>query len=321
MASIGEDRRGLARAPGGTSPCGVARSRRTTRRSVEHGVLDDGGAGPACARSSQVARDGGYRRLQRQMAPPRRNVELKARDPDPDAHAGARPRARRRGSRRARQRDTYFAAPDGRLKLREQEPGGAELIAYQRPDAADGAREPLPARRGRRRRRAARGARRRARDGRRRRQAAPAAAVGGRADPPRRRRRASARFVELEGVAAADSDLSASARSSRACARSSRSPTTRSIRRATPTCCSAGRRAASDAGRARGDGATPTCPTRASRSAPRCAPTTAASTSAANVENAAYPQGQCAEASAIGAMVAAGRDARSPRSPSWSRSA
>ncbi len=27
----------------------------------------------------------------------------------------------------------------------------------------------------------------------------------------------------------------------------------------------------------------------------------------ANVENAAYPQGQCAEASAIGAMIAAGR--------------
>ena len=33
----------------------------------------------------------------------------------------------------------------------------------------------------------------------------------------------------------------------------------------------------------------------------------------ANVENAAYPQGQCAEASAIGALVAAGRT-RSPRS-------
>ena len=35
----------------------------------------------------------------------------------------------------------------------------------------------------------------------------------------------------------------------------------------------------------------------------------------ANVENAAYPQGQCAEASAIGALIAAGPHAASPRSP------
>jgi homotetrameric cytidine deaminase len=34
------------------------------------------------------------------------------------------------------QRDTYFAVPKGRLKLREQEPGGAVLIAYERPDDA-----------------------------------------------------------------------------------------------------------------------------------------------------------------------------------------
>jgi adenylate cyclase len=36
--------------------------------------------------------------------------------------------------------DTYFATPPGRgarLKLREQQPGGAQLIAYHRPDAAD----------------------------------------------------------------------------------------------------------------------------------------------------------------------------------------
>src|SRR3954453_7799016 len=70
------------------------------------------------------------------MAPPRRNVELKARDPDPERSL-ARCRALGAEDRgELRQRDTYFAAARARLKLREQEPGGAELIAYERPDAA-----------------------------------------------------------------------------------------------------------------------------------------------------------------------------------------
>jgi homotetrameric cytidine deaminase len=71
------------------------------------------------------------------MPPPRRNVELKARDPHPERSLD---RARALGAEdrgELRQRDTYFAAPRGRLKLREQEPGGAELIAYERPDAAE----------------------------------------------------------------------------------------------------------------------------------------------------------------------------------------
>src|SRR3954471_11496304 len=70
------------------------------------------------------------------MAPPRRNVELKARDPEPERSLE---RARALGAEdrgELRQCDTYFAVPRGRLKLREQEPGGAELIAYERPDAA-----------------------------------------------------------------------------------------------------------------------------------------------------------------------------------------
>src|SRR3954449_5969153 len=69
------------------------------------------------------------------MPPPRRNVELKARDPHPERSLD---RARALGADdrgELRQRDTYFAAPRGRLKLREQEPGGAELIAYERTDA------------------------------------------------------------------------------------------------------------------------------------------------------------------------------------------
>src|SRR5215218_2955268 len=67
---------------------------------------------------------------------PSRNVELKAHDPDPARTleralaAGAEDRGL------VRQRDTYFAVANGRLKLREQEPGGATLISYVRPDAA-----------------------------------------------------------------------------------------------------------------------------------------------------------------------------------------
>ena len=52
------------------------------------------------------------------MAPPRRNVELKARDPHPERSLE---RARALGAEdrgELRQRDTYFAAPNGRLKLR-----------------------------------------------------------------------------------------------------------------------------------------------------------------------------------------------------------
>ncbi len=66
---------------------------------------------------------------------PARNVELKAHDPDP---ARTLERALEAGARDAgllRQRDTYFTVPHGRLKLREEDPGGATLIAYDRPDA------------------------------------------------------------------------------------------------------------------------------------------------------------------------------------------
>jgi homotetrameric cytidine deaminase len=62
------------------------------------------------------------------------NVELKARDPDPDATAA---RCAALGAEDAGvlvQRDTYFAARRGRLKLREQGELGDELIAYRRPD-------------------------------------------------------------------------------------------------------------------------------------------------------------------------------------------
>ena len=91
------------------------------------------------------------------------------------------------------QRDTYFRVPEGRLKLREETPGGAALIQYAPRRPARGAREPLPDRARRGRRETLREvARRGARHARRRRQGAPAAAVGGRPDPPRHGARASA---------------------------------------------------------------------------------------------------------------------------------
>jgi homotetrameric cytidine deaminase len=70
------------------------------------------------------------------MTAPRRNLELKARDPDSQATRAAAVAAGATEQGILRQRDTYFAAPSGRLKLREQRPGGAQLIAYDRADEA-----------------------------------------------------------------------------------------------------------------------------------------------------------------------------------------
>jgi homotetrameric cytidine deaminase len=70
-----------------------------------------------------------------------RNVELKARDPDP---ARSLERALALGAEdkgEILQRDTYFAGAHGRLKLREQQAGGSplwdELIEYSRADSTD----------------------------------------------------------------------------------------------------------------------------------------------------------------------------------------
>jgi homotetrameric cytidine deaminase len=65
-----------------------------------------------------------------------RNIELKARDRDPgrSLELALALGAEDRGE--IAQRDTYFAPARGRLKLREQDPGDAELIAYRRRDEA-----------------------------------------------------------------------------------------------------------------------------------------------------------------------------------------
>src|SRR5438094_5949537 len=66
------------------------------------------------------------------------NVELKARDSEPEATLA---RCRALGAADhgvLEQRDTYFVARSGRLKLRvDHGAAGSELIAYARPDGAD----------------------------------------------------------------------------------------------------------------------------------------------------------------------------------------
>jgi homotetrameric cytidine deaminase len=94
-------------------------------------VIDDG----------EVLRHGRDDNLARPLDASMRNVELKARDPDP-ARTLKRALALRADDRgEIRQRDTYFSKARGRLKLREQETGGSplwdELIEYSRADSTD----------------------------------------------------------------------------------------------------------------------------------------------------------------------------------------
>ncbi len=70
------------------------------------------------------------------MSAPRRNVELKATDPDPERSLAICLELGASDQGVLVQRDTYFRVPDGRLKLREQTPGTAALIQYHREDAS-----------------------------------------------------------------------------------------------------------------------------------------------------------------------------------------
>ena len=65
-----------------------------------------------------------------------RNLEIKAVDPDPPSTLAAALRFGAEDEGVLRQRDTYFHAVTGRLKLREAPPRPAELIAYARADLA-----------------------------------------------------------------------------------------------------------------------------------------------------------------------------------------
>ncbi len=66
----------------------------------------------------------------------RRNIELKALDPDPARSLAVCRELGAEDKGVLRQRDTYFRARSGRLKLREEEGAGAVLIQYDRPDEA-----------------------------------------------------------------------------------------------------------------------------------------------------------------------------------------
>jgi homotetrameric cytidine deaminase len=238
------------------------------------------------------------------VTPPRRNVELKARDADP---AATLERALALGATDEgvlTQRDTYFERGRGRLKLREQDGGreaGARLIAYTRPDG-EAARtsayrlaevaEPAALRE------------------------ALDAALGTLVVVEKRRRlllyenvrihldevRDLGSFVELEGVADPDSDLR---REHELVAR-----VREELALGDPVAASysdllldgpQALLAAADA--VMRDAYAPYSQFRVG--AALRSPSGAIHVGA-NVENAAYPQGQCAEASAIGAMVAAG---------------
>jgi homotetrameric cytidine deaminase len=65
------------------------------------------------------------------------NVELKARDPNPEVTAARCLNLGAVSAATLNQRDVYFRTRRGRLKLRTQEHDGSELIAYARPDAPD----------------------------------------------------------------------------------------------------------------------------------------------------------------------------------------
>jgi homotetrameric cytidine deaminase len=237
------------------------------------------------------------------MAAPRRNIELKAFDPDPERSLavvlglGARDRGV------IRQRDTYFRVNSGRLKLREEEPGGATLVQYDRVDS-DEAREsryrliPVddPGELCR----------------------ALESSLGVLAIVEKERHLllwqnvrihldrvdGLGDFLELEGVATADSDLAEELDRVARLTEALDLVPERMLRNSYSDQV-VGSDALVDAARAVMERAH--APYSKFRVGAALRADDGSIHVGANVENAAYPQGQCAEASAIGALIAAGR--------------
>jgi homotetrameric cytidine deaminase len=237
------------------------------------------------------------------MAAPRRNIELKASDPDPERSLAVVRSLGAHDRGLLRQRDTYYRTATGRLKLREEEPGGATLVQYDRVDA-DEAREsryrlvPVddPAAL----------------------HAALEASLGVLTVVEKERHlllwqnvrihldtvAGLGNFIELEGVAAPDSDLALELDRVTQLTEALGIVPERILRNSYSDQV-VGSNALVEAAKAVMERAY--APYSRFRVGAALRADDGSIHVGANVENAAYPQGQCAEASAIGAMIAAGR--------------
>ena len=238
---------------------------------------------------------------------PQRNVEIKATDPDPERSLAV---VRELGAEDRgviTQRDTYFRVPAGRLKLREEHPGAAHLIQYERSDAP-AAREsryrlvPVPDPDALR--------------------AALDAALGTLVVVEKERHlllwegvrihldrvRGLGSFLELEGVAAPGSDLGAErARVGRLSDALGLSEDRRLAGSYSDTLLAPPADDLLETARAAMKRAH--APYTSYRVGAALRAPDGSVHAGTNVENAAFPQGQCAEASAVGALVAAGHGA------------
>ena len=142
---------------------------------------------PAAGRERAASRPPAAPASLRNHAGQARNLEIKAIDADPPATLQAALEFGAEDQGWLHQRDTYFHAVQGRLKLREAPPAGRAHRLRAR-GARRGRRSASTASSGRRPSRADRRADRLARRARRRREGPPASALAQRAHPPRSRR-------------------------------------------------------------------------------------------------------------------------------------